>query len=107
MIQIVIHRKLGKDAAHEFAEMYTKLVKKYGNLVRGRQNGLVDIGKNIRISFYAGDYYRMAGTRPNIYNTDDLDADKFLMVSASKVGGTYMTMDEILEKLLGGEEVEG
>lgn len=100
MMHIVIHRKLGLDAAHAYADMYTKLVEKYGRLVRGRQNGKIEIGDDIRISFFAGEPWRMSGIRVNIYNTNDRDTDEFLMMSASKVNGVSMSMDDILKTLL-------
>lgn len=40
-----------------------------------------------RVSFRCGDVYKMAGIRPNYYETWSLEADEFLAQSAAKCCG--------------------
>lgn len=106
MVQIVIHRTRAKDLDETFKLMASKLRKKYVDLMKVRKRDRIDIADIIHVYFRCGDFQHLQGMRPNIFNTDDIDAQIFLRLNASYVGGDYVPMDEIMKKLLGEEETE-
>jgi hypothetical protein len=57
------------------------------NMYVDKHRAVIDICNHIRVSFRCGDVYKMAGIRPNYYETWSLEADEFLAQSAAKCCG--------------------
>ena len=55
-----------------------------------------------RIDFYCGEASKMAGTRPNYYNTDSESVACFLQLTADKVNGKEIKDISVLMSIIKG-----
>lgn len=102
-MNVIIHRTKGKDADDEMKRFLDELSKiDHGKKVvvdKGRRRIMVD---NIRIEFRFGDYWKLAGCRVDIFNTDSNQTAEFLLMSATKVNGFEVSNFYDLVKIVAG-----
>jgi hypothetical protein len=100
---IIIHR----TECSEIRKIYEYLVETLPNEV----NSVIEVNKkwitvgveNTRIDFYCGDYSRMAGIRPDYYNTDNETVAYFLQMMADRVNGKEIKdISELINIIKGG-----
>ena len=102
-MNIIIHRVKGKDADDEMKRFLDELSKiNHGKKVvvdKSRRRIMLD---SICIEFRFGDFWKMAGCRVVIFNTDSNAAADFLLMSASKVNGFEVSNLYDLVKIVAG-----
>jgi len=86
-ILIIIHRDKCKDVLEAMYDLINYLPDIRKNMYVDKHRAVIDICNHIRVSFRCGDVYKMAGIRPNYYETRSLEADEFLAQSAAKCCG--------------------
>lgn len=86
-ILIIIHRDKCKDVLEAMYDLINYLPDIRKNMYVDKHRAVIDICNHIRVSFRCGDVYKMAGIRPNYYETWSLEADEFLAQSAAKCCG--------------------
>ena len=86
-ILIIIHRDKCKDVLEAMYDLINYLPDIRKNMYVDKHRAVIDICNHIRGSFRCGDVYKMAGIRPNYYETWSLEADEFLAQSAAKCCG--------------------
>ena len=96
MIFIVVHRKRAYDmemAMREFLdELYSLNPSFHIKLDRVKRRIELNHG-SVRIGFYCGEYWRLAGIRVDGYSSDDYMASEILRISAEKVNGFRVSSD--------------
>lgn len=86
-ILIIIYRDNYEDMFRAMNELMNYLVDLKDSMSIDKHRAVIDICNHIRVSFRCGDVYKMAGIRPNYYETWSLEADEFLAQSAAKCCG--------------------
>lgn len=106
-ILIIIYRYKHKDMFETMHDLIEYLPDIRNNMSVDEHRAVIDICDHIRVLFRCGDVYKMAGIRPNYYETWSLEADEFLAQSAAKCRGkkldslkdvAYVIKKEIKEK---------
>lgn len=95
-MNIVIYREKMKDMLEEYKYLFDKLKNDLGEYLKIYPNGLVIDIFDVHVDFRCGDVLKLAGLRPDFYNTDSITASNFLWQSAEKVNGKKInTLDDI------------
>ena len=89
-ILIIIYRDNYEDMFRAMNELMNYLVDLKDSMSIDKRRATIDICGHIRVTFRCGDVYKMAGLRPNYYETWSWEADKFLAPSAAKCCGKKM-----------------
>ena len=89
-ILIIIYRDNYEDMFRAMNELMNYLVDLKDSMSIDKRRATIDICGHIRVTFRCGDVYKMAGLRPNYYETWGWEADKFLTPSAAKCCGKKM-----------------
>ena len=89
-ILIIIYRDNYEDMFRAMNELMNYLVDLKDSMSIDKRRATIDICGHIRVTFRCGDVYKMAGVRPNYYETWSWEADKFLAPSAAKCCGKKM-----------------
>lgn len=82
-ILIIIYRDNYEDMFRAMNELMNYLVDLKDSMSIDKRRATIDICGHIRVTFRCGDVYKMAGLRPNYYETWSWEADKFLAPSAA------------------------
>lgn len=108
-ILIIIYRDNYEDMFRAMNELMNYLVDLKDSMSIDKRRATIDICGHIRVTFRCGDVYKMAGLRPNYYETWSWEADKFLAPSAAKCCGkkmpslegiAYIIQKEVKEKTM-------
>ena len=106
-ILIIIYRDKHEDMHEAMHNLINYLPDIRKSISVDEHRAVIDICNHIRVLFRCGDVYKMAGIRPNYYETWSLEADEFLAQSAAKCCGekldslkdiAYVIQKEIKEK---------
>lgn len=92
---IVIHRQIVTDMYRLYDEVNMELSKRINNSLLKSGRGSILVGPDIKIEFRTGHKEKLAGFRPDYYNTDAYSADQYLEQSAVKNNGRYASIAEI------------
>lgn len=107
-ILIIIYRNNYEDMFRAMNELMNYLLDLKDGMSIDKRRAIIDICGHIRVTFRCGDVYKMAGLRPNYYETWSWEADKFLAPSAAKCCGkkmpslesiAYIIQKEVKEKI--------
>lgn len=86
-ILIVIHRDKYKDMLRAMNDLTNYLSSFRNDMSVDKYRATVDICGRIGVTFRCGKAYKMAGIRPNYYQTHSREAEEFLTQSAVKCCG--------------------
>ena len=100
---IIIHRSECSEMQKVFDYMVKSLPNEIDSDIEINQKWRTIGVEGNRIDFRCGDYSKMAGTRPDYYNTDSEAVAYFLQLMADKVNGKEIKdISEIINIIKGG-----
>jgi len=101
---IVMHRTEALDAQKVFEYLAELLPTEINSIIEINKNWFTIGVENNRIDFRCGDITKMAGLRPDYYNTDSETVSHFLQLMADKVNGKEIKdISEIVNIIKHGE----
>lgn len=92
---IILHRQLENDMLRLYDEVNMELSKRINNSLLKSIRGSILVGTDIKIEFRAGYKDKLAGLRPDYYNTDIYSADLYFEMSAGVNKGRHASIMEI------------
>lgn len=97
-MEIVIYRRKIFSMINIFKYVLSMLKQEFG-IIEYKDNCTIKV-ENVVIEFFCGDYNRMGGIRPDVFNTNCRSASMFLQQGASKVNGIEIySIEKLLEKI--------
>lgn len=100
MENIIIYRKTVEDAKKMMMLFFNvlKRSRSINDIKINYEKMTIQLKDNIFIDFRCGKYEKMAGVKPNYFNTyGDKTVSNFLMQGAYKIGGKEMALSEIFK----------